>query len=213
MSTNNTFTIEMKRFNGTGYTVSCPKTVIEQLHGWDAHHTKDEIHVTPEQREALKTFAVLNDKAFAPTKPTDCRVVKEYATYEEMVADSVNQANYTTCMVLDASGDITVDNGWACYSIHQQEHGFQYIKIADSAMLDMSVSFNAVKGITVSAQTFDSMVENSHIHANLATLDSLTDVTFRRNQVLNTVTTTVDSAVEGLTLKVGDMVFSKEDPK
>lgn len=202
-----TITMEMKRYNGTTFTVTCPKTVIEQVQGWNHHEANDGIHVTNEFKSALRTLATINENGYVPVHVP--RTVLEYPTYQAMLDDLDNQPKDAMIMVLDATGDITVDHGWAMYLVHKDAYGTIQYKVSDSAMLDMSISLATIKGFNQTSETIDTMVTQSHTHDNVNTLATIIDGRFVDKNSIQQVKTCEDSELTTLDASVDTMIFSK----
>lgn len=202
-----TITMEMKRYNGTTFTVTCPKTVIEQVQGWNHHEANETVHVTDAFKSALRTLATINENGYVPTHST--RTVLEYPTYQAMLDDSEHQPKDAMIMVLDATGDITVDYGWAMYLVHKDAYGTMQYKVSDSTMLDMSISLATIKGFNQTAEAIDTMVSNSHTHENLNTLASITSDKIVHLSDIQEVKTCDDTELTTLNAKVDTMIFSK----
>lgn len=202
-----TITMEMKRYNGTTFTVTCPKTVIEQVQGWNHHEANESIHVTDAFKSALRTLATINENGYVPTHST--RTVLEYPTYQAMLDDSDNQPKDAMIMVLDATGDITVDYGWAMYLVHKDAYGIVQYKVSDSTILDMSISLATIKGFNQTAEAIDTMVTNSHTHENLNTLTTIIDGRFVDKNSIQQVKTCEDRELTTLDVNVDTMIFSK----
>ena len=112
-------------------------------------------------------------------------------------------------MVLDATGDITVDYGWAMYLVHKDAYGTMQYKVSDSTMLDMSISLATIKGFNQTTESIDSMVTNSHTHENLNTLASITSDKIVHLTDIQEVKTCDDTELTTLDAKVDTMIFSK----
>lgn len=200
-------TMEMKRYNGSTFTVSCPKTVIEQVQGWNHHNDNESVHLTDEFKRALRTLATINENGYVPTNST--RTVLEYPTYQAMLDDSDNQPKDAMAIVLDATGDITVDHGWAMYLVHKDAYGTIQYKISDSIMLDMSISLATIKGFNQTTETIDQLVQQSHTHENLTMLTSITNDKILHLADIQEVKTCDDTELTTLDAKVDTMIFSK----
>lgn len=208
----NVIHMEMKRFNGSTYIISCPRTVIEQVVNYNQHDINTTVHVSEDDRRAFKTLAVLNENGYVNTKGA-LRNIAEYPTYNAFVAEMDTLVPNTMVMVLDATEDITVDSGWAMYVVHRDAHGTIPFKVSDNAMLDMSISLATVKGFNQDAESLDGLVRNSHTHDNVARLHSFTGDSLVKLQDIQQVHTKVETEMDSLVAKTSDMVFATTELK
>lgn len=88
--------------------------------------------------------------------------------------DALSPAVNTLVLVIDATGDPTVVVGAALYvyNVSAQE----YIKVAEYESMDVTVQWASIQGRPTSTPSeIDQAVADSHTHANLATLDKISE--------------------------------------
>ena len=88
--------------------------------------------------------------------------------------DALEPTATTIALVLDATGDVTVNAGAALYLYDPAQT--LWIKVAEYESLDLSLNWdNIVDGPTSSPAQIDAAVGNSHTHSNKSVLDALGD--------------------------------------
>lgn len=202
------FTI--KRYNGTTFDIALPKTVVEQVIEINEHLKDGDRHISAEDREALKTVAVLSAKGYAPIRNSAMATVKEYPTYTALKEDLPNLPQGTTAMVLDASDDVLVDYGYAMYRVMLDDTDNKtLIKVSDTMSMDFTLKLDNVRGFNQSAGAIDKMVEDSHFHENFALLNTLTQGMFEGLKDYQKAKTAFENTLDKVGLRSGDMAFVK----
>lgn len=202
------FTI--KRYNGTTFDIALPKTVVEQVIEINEHLKDGDRHISAEDREALKTVAVLSAKGYAPIRNSAMATVKEYPTYTALKEDLPNLPQGTTAMVLDASDDVLVDYGYAMYRVMLDDTDNKtLIKVSDTMSMDFTLKLDNVRGFNQSAAAIDKMVEDSHFHENFALLNTLTQGMFEGLKDYQKAKTAFENTLDKVGLRSGDMAFVK----
>lgn len=201
--------IEMKRYDGSIYTITCPKTVVEQVVNWN-HHELHNSHISDEVRQSLLTLATINENGYVNTKGK-VRTVVEYPTFDELMSNIDNHPSDTMAIVIDATDDITVDSGWAMYIIHKDAHGAIPYKISDNLMFDVGISLATIKGFNQTYETIDTLVSDSHIHTNLSILDRFDGENVVMLDTLQQVYTEEANNLDSLAAKSNDMIFVKTE--
>ena len=202
------FTI--KRYNGTTFDIALPKTVVDQVIEINEHLKDGDRHISAEDREALKTVAVLSAKGYAPIRNSAMATVKEYPTYTALKEDLPNLPQGTTAMVLDASDDVLVDYGYAMYRVMLDDTDNKtLIKVSDTMSMDFTLKLDNVRGFNQSAGAIDKMVEDSHFHENFALLNTLTQGMFEGLKDYQKAKTAFENTLDKVGLRSGDMAFVK----
>ena len=202
------FTI--KRYNGTTFDIALPKTVVEQVIEINEHLKDGDRHISAEDREALKTVAVLSAKGYAPIRNSAMATVKEYPTYTALKEDLPNLPQGTTAMVLDASDDVLVDYGYAMYRVMLDDTDNKtLIKVSDTMSMDFTLKLDNVRGFNQSAGAIDKMVEDGHFHENFALLNTLTQGMFEGLKDYQKAKTAFENTLDKVGLRSGDIAFVK----
>lgn len=236
--------ITMTVVNATGgYDTLYPKTVAGQVYIDDAktktlaeHVADTNLHLSAAERAALnKTntangYVTLDASGFVPTSflnPSALAVKLEYATIPDMLKATTTEVfPGQLVMVVNATGDDTVDTGWAIYRRLADATDLSTIgawqKIAEKESLDVVVNWANIDGKPNSTVAdIDDAVDKKHTHENKATLDKFIDASTESATVLkygektlattDTVTSFMVVAQDAIpaasTLKVGDFVF------
>lgn len=88
--------------------------------------------------------------------------------------DALSPAVNTLVLVIDAAGDPTVGVGAALYAYNVSTQ--EYIKVAEYESMDVTVQWTSIQGRPTSTPSeIDQAVADSHTHANLATLDKISE--------------------------------------
>ena len=239
--------ITMTVVNATGgYDTLYPKTVAGQVYINSektktlADHVADtDLHLSASERTALtKTnqaegYLTLDAQGFVPTSklnPASLAVKLEFANITEMLAATTDMVfPGQLVMVVDASADDTVTEGWAIYrrltSAVDLTQMASWQKVAEKESLDVVVNWDNITGKPSSTVTaIDDAVAKAHEHANKTVIDKFTDAgsegapvlkygekTIATTDAVTTFTVVSKEAIpEASTLKVGDFVFVEE---
>lgn len=88
--------------------------------------------------------------------------------------DSLSLSLTTLVLVIDATGDPTVGVGSALYAYNVSTQ--EYIKVAEYESMDVIVQWSSIQGRPTSTPSeIDQAVADSHTHANLVTLDKISE--------------------------------------
>lgn len=88
--------------------------------------------------------------------------------------DTLTPVVNTLVLVIDASGDPTVDAGAALYVYNVS--GQEYIKVSEYESMDVIVQWTSIQGRPASTTAeIDQAVADSHTHANLTTLNKFSE--------------------------------------
>lgn len=91
-------------------------------------------------------------------------------TERDALSSSVN----TLVLVIDATGDPTVGVGAALYAYNASTQ--EYIKVAEYESMDVIVQWTSIQGRPTSTPSeIDQAVADSHTHANLTTLNKVSE--------------------------------------
>ena len=208
--------IVLRRFNGTGFDISFPKTIVGQVDGLKEHIEDLAKHVTASEKTLFKRYAILDVNTMIDTTNLNKNMIainREYATIDAILADIANIPINGLAMVLDATKDITVQSGWAIYrKIGTNADITSLQKISEKEQMDIIWSINDIKDKYTSTSTqVDGIVTNDHTHTNKAMLDALTDnrLSIKAEDVDNIITTD-DSKISSLVANTNDMIFCME---
>lgn len=103
------------------------------------------------------------------TAATQIHVVADITARNALAPSATTQV-----MVLDASGDATVDSGAATYIWYDDGQGGVWSKISEYESLDLVLSWANISGTPESSPAaIDAAVGASHTHANSEVLDNL----------------------------------------
>jgi hypothetical protein len=86
--------------------------------------------------------------------------------------DALTKTNGKYVLVLDATGDSTVNSGAASYVWRAATN--QWIKLTEYESMDMTITWAMIQGKPTSSPTaIDSAVANSHTHSNMTQLSKI----------------------------------------
>lgn len=204
--------ITLRRYTGTEYTVVLPKTVVDQVDGLRAHVENTDIHVSTADRHIMLSTAKLDDtgkiSAVNIKDKPDLRKAIEFTSREDRDA-KVNTLPIGQLFIT------ALDNGGWEMGIHTGEGKFTVF--ADTLSIDIDERpYGSIKEKPLSSvEAIDKMVEDSHLHANLAVLDKVTDKSFDAKRDLQRAITVRDGMIPPNTdgLGTGSLIFVLEDPK
>lgn len=203
--------ITIRRYNGTGFTVALPKTVVEQVATVKEHVENNDIHVSTADRALLVKTVTLDADGKVPTAKLGDRkhnVILDFNSVEAFTTALPTLEAGRTCFV------VTGEHSWAIY---QTKGEGQYVEIANTLSAEVQAgSWENLQNKPASSVTaIDQMVEQDHTHANLATLDKLKETSFAAKKSLALTKTISDGQVPPNTdgLGVGSMLFVLDDPK
>ena len=203
--------ITIRRYNGTGFTVALPKTVVEQVATVKEHIDNANIHISTEDRALLVKTVTLDADGKVPTAKLGDRkqnVILDFDSVEAFTTALPTLEAGRTCFV------VTGEHSWAMY---QTKGVGQYVEIANTLSAEVQAgSWEHLQNKPASSVTsIDQMVEQDHTHANLAVLDKLKETSFAAKKSLALTKTISDGQVPPNTdgLGVGSMLFVLDDPK
>lgn len=203
--------ITIRRYNGTGFTVALPKTVVEQVATVKEHVENNDIHVSTADRALLVKTVTLDADGKVPVAKLGDRkqnVILDFESVEAFTTALPTIPAGRTCFV------VTGEHSWAMY---QTKGDGQYVEIANTLSAEVQAgSWDNLQGKPASSVTsIDQMVEQDHTHANLAVLDKLKENTFAAKKSLALTKTIKDGQIPPNTdgLGVGSMLFVVNDPK
>ena len=203
--------ITIRRYNGTGFTVALPKTVVEQVATVKEHVENNDIHVSAADRALLVKTVTLDADGKVPVAKLGDRkqnVILDFESVEAFTTALPTIPAGRTCFV------VTGEHSWAMY---QTKGEGQYVEIANTLSAEVQAgSWDNLQGKPVSSVTsIDQVVEQDHTHANLAVLDKLKENTFAAKKSLALTKTIKDGQIPPNTdgLGVGSMLFVVNDPK
>ena len=121
-----------------------------------------------------KVASLVEGKIPLDQLPDSVNQVHTAQTIEERDAiDSQNRYDSMRVMVMDASGDPTVVNGWAIYAWMSGEAKWE--KIQEKEGIDLIIEWSTIQGKpTSSVVQIDDAVTKRHSHANKGILDATT---------------------------------------
>ena len=203
--------ITIRRYNGTGFTVALPKTVVEQVATVKEHVENNDIHVSTADRALLVKTVTLDADGKVPVAKLGDRkqnVILDFESVEAFTTALPTIPAGRTCFV------VTGEHSWAMY---QTKGEGQYVEIANTLSAEVqSGSWETLQNKPASSVTsIDQMVEQDHTHANLAVLDKLKENSFAAKKSLALTKTIKDGQIPPNTdgLGVGSMLFVVNDPK
>lgn len=204
--------ITLRRYTGTEYTVVLPKTVVDQIDGLRAHVENADIHVSTADRHTLLSTVKLDDtgkiSAVNIKDKPDLRKAVEFESHDAMVA-GVNTLPIGQLFIA------ALDNGGWEMGIHTGGGNFKVFADTLSIDIDERPYGSITEKPLSSVEAIDKMVEDSHLHANLAVLNKVTDKSFDAKRDLKRAITVRDGAIPPNTdgLGTGSLIFVLEDPK
>ena len=204
--------ITLRRYTGTEYTVVLPKTVVDQIDGLRAHVENADIHVSTADRHTLLSTVKLDDtgkiSAVNIKDKPDLRKAVEFESHDAMVA-GVNTLPIGQLFIA------ALDNGGWEMGIHTSGGNFKVFADTLSIDIDERPYGSITEKPLSSVEAIDKMVEDSHLHANLAVLNKVTDKSFDAKRDLKRAITVRDGAIPPNTdgLGTGSLIFVLEDPK
>lgn len=151
-------------------------------------HANSNSHLTRLNKEAFRNMGgagglcVLDPDGFISldNMPPGMAYIKiDHANITDLLADDRVHAN-SLVFVYDASGDPTVESGWAVYKRTEDpdytDLDVGWAKIAENEALDLEISWEALQAIlpNSSPEDIDEMVSLMHDHDNLDTIDGIT---------------------------------------
>lgn len=202
-STENNFAFVFKE-NGQEI-VLLPKTVAQQvdcLTGTALDHVNSNVHLTKFDIDAVKNYGranglvVLDSNGYVPLEnfdPSMMQIKIEKSNITELLADSTVLTG-AFVMVIDATGDPTVNNGWAVYrrssSVEYNSLERGWVKIAENESLDIEATWDTFlpTGPQKPVEEIDEAVELRHSHLNKEVLDEISvdatnHLTYKGNQI------------------------------
>ena len=209
-----THLLTIRRYDGKEYVVSLPKTVIDQVAGVKEHIENKTIHLSADEHVLLAKTVVL-DAATGHVKEQN---ISKKVNLSQII-DFANKEAFDTALPTLTPGQLCMVTGetegsWKLYKV---TNNHEAVEIANSLSLDFQdVSYTTIsKRPTSSTEAIDTMVEQNHLHENLATLDKLQDKTFEIRPADATTKTVYDGDVPPNTdgLGAGTMIFAIHDPK
>ena len=197
-------------------------TVVNATGGYDTLYPKTvagQVYINSEKTKTLADHVADTDLHLSASERT--------ALTKTNQADMVFPGQLV--MVVDASADDTVTEGWAIYrrltSAVDLTQMASWQKVAEKESLDVVVNWDNITGKPSSTVTaIDDAVAKAHEHANKAVIDKFTDAgsdgapvlkygekTIATTDAVTTFTVVAKEAIpEASTLKVGDFVFVEE---
>ena len=183
------FTMMIRQDDGS-YKILYPKTAAEQVMATDItlkeHCTDFLSHIYSTERRLINNvnrpngYVLLEEGNFLGTdriKKELLAINKEYETIADLLLESKAQPGKLV-MVLDATGDPSVDTGWAVYRRTKDQHfedltkGWE--KVSEQEAIEIDMHWRNVKNHPQSNPAdIDDMVRNAHIHRDLTALHSL----------------------------------------
>ena len=209
-----THLLTIRRYDGTEYVVSLPKTVVEQVAGVKEHIEDQTIHLSTEDRTLLAKTVVLTDT----TGVVDERNISKKVNLSQII-DFASKEAFDTALPTLAPGQLCMVTGdtagsWKLYKVSNTHEA---VEIANSISLDFQdVSYTTISHRPSSSkEAIDTMVEQNHLHENLATLDKLQESTFEVRPADATTKTVYEAEIPPNTegLGAGTMIFAIHDPK
>ena len=174
------------------YTVYYPKTIASNVEGFKGasaeDHVLSNIHILRTEVSALRNanapngYLKLNDKGVIPLE----NINESYVSIKDEQPDIPSLLRDSTSipgglvMVLDATGDSSVKEGWAIYRRTQHQNftslSLGWEKIIERESIDVAITWETINGRPMcSAVEIEHMVDDTHIHQNIPGLDDITE--------------------------------------
>ena len=166
-----------------------PKTLASQVVANKktmADHVYSTSHLLQTEKEALRNagkpngYVLLDENGYIPNDNINKsirNIETEFTTIDDMLTNSAFVVHGALAIVIDASGDPTVNNGWAIYrrDINSDQYwdlDLGWKKIIERETIDLDMDFSHVPGKPNStSEQIDDMVRSSHFHRDKTLLD------------------------------------------
>ena len=170
-----------------------PKTLAKQVllaNGYTFEdHVNDDSHLLLSEREALdKTntsggYVRLNSKGHVPDELIDPQFINIHTELPDIDAllHASNIDYGILVMVIDATGDPSVDSGWAVYRRKKNSDEYWELsgwdKVIEGESVEVDLIWDLIPGKPSSAiEDIDQMVEDAHNHSQLEVINGISEI-------------------------------------
>ena len=170
-----------------------PKTVAKQVllaNGYTLEdHVNSDYHLLSSERGALTLtnqpngYVRLNSKGYIPDELVDPQYINVYTEFDD-ISEMLQASNIDygiLVMVIDATGDPSVEDGWAIYRRKKNVDEYWELtgwdKVMEGESVEVNLDWDLIPGMPNSTPAaIDQMVEDEHTHANSVEVNALSEI-------------------------------------